>query len=88
VRSGVPTLAGPGFANFEDLVPPLRAAGLLQVVAAEDLARALAGALAAAPRRAAGAAALPEALRGTLGRTLALVSPHLPPPVSIPKATL
>lgn len=77
-RVGVPTLVGPGCANFDDLVPPLREAGFLQVVAGEDLGRALAGTLAAAPLRPTGPRPLPEALRGSLDRTLALVTPHLP----------
>jgi len=81
VRLGVPTLVGPGFANFEDLVPPLREAGLLQVVAPEDLGVALGGALAAAPRRSGGPVPLPEALGGTLDRTLDLLAPHLPGPI-------
>ncbi len=77
VRAGIPTLLGPGFANFEDLVPSLRGAGLLQVVEAPDLAPALLGALATAPLRSTGEAPLPEGLRGTLDRTLTLLEPHL-----------
>lgn len=77
VRAGVPALVGPGFANFEDLVPPLREAGLLQVVPAAGLHRALETALAAAPLRAEGPAPLPESLRGTLDRTLGWVEPYL-----------
>jgi 3-deoxy-D-manno-octulosonic-acid transferase len=77
VRAGVPALVGPGYANFEDLVPPLREADLLRVVAAPDLTPALVEALAAAPLRSRGPAALPEALRGTLDRTLGLVAPRL-----------
>ncbi|WP_341849954.1 3-deoxy-D-manno-octulosonic acid transferase [Geothrix campi] len=88
VRLGVPTLVGPGFANFEDLVPPLRDAGLLQVVAAQDLGGALADALtdalAASALRAKGVAPLPEALRGTLDRTLGLLAPHLAPLAVLP----
>jgi len=77
IRFGIPTLVGPGFANFEDLVPPLREAGLLRVVAAPDLGGALAEALAAAPLRSQGAAPLPAGLRGTLDRTLDLLAPYL-----------
>lgn len=77
VRAGVPALVGPGFANFEDLVPPLREAGLVQVVPAAGLGPALGAALAAAPLRSGGPAPLPEALRGTLDRTLGLVEPYL-----------
>jgi 3-deoxy-D-manno-octulosonic-acid transferase len=90
VRAGIPTLLGPGFANFEDLVPSLREAGLLQVVEAPDLASALQGALAAAPLRSTGEAPLPEGLRGTLDRTLTLLEPYLAAlvgtrPVPIPR---
>jgi len=77
VRAGVPTLVGPGFANFEDLVPPLRDVGLLRVVPGPDLARELAEALAAASLRPGGAGPVPEALRGTMDRTLCLLAPHL-----------
>jgi 3-deoxy-D-manno-octulosonic-acid transferase len=82
VRAGVPTLVGPGFANFEDLVPPLREAGRLQVVAEAELPRALAAALRTAPLRPASkGVALPEALSGALARTLDLLAPFLPPAV-------
>lgn len=84
VRAGVPALVGPGFANFEDLVPPLREAGLLQVVPAGGLGSALEAALAAAPLRSVGPASLPETLRGTLDRTLGLVEPYL---VALPTAS-
>lgn len=77
VRMGVPALVGPGFANFEDLVPPLRDAGLVQVVPAAALGPALAAALEAAPLRSGSQAPLPEALRGTLDRTWSLLAPHL-----------
>jgi 3-deoxy-D-manno-octulosonic-acid transferase len=81
-RLGVPVLLGPGFANFDDLVPPLREAGLLRVVAPAELGAVLGEALAAAPRRSRGPVPLPEALGGTLERTLALLTPHLPIPGS------
>ncbi|WP_243382937.1 3-deoxy-D-manno-octulosonic acid transferase [Geothrix alkalitolerans] len=77
VRVGVPALVGPGFSNFEDLVPPLREAGLLQVVPAAGLGVALDAVLAAAPLRSGGPAPLPEGLRGTLDRTMGLVEPYL-----------
>lgn len=62
VAWGLPTLLGPGYANFQDLVDPLLAAQLVQVVPAEDLAGAVAGALAGPLRPAAGGRAgrLPE----------------------------
>ncbi len=78
VRAGVPTLMGPGYANFEDLVPPLQAAGLLQVVALADLGGALATVLAQAPLRPRQPGLLPAALTGALDRTLNLVTPYLP----------
>lgn len=79
VQAGVPTLLGPGYANFEDLVPPLLAAGRLEVVPAEDLAGRLGAVLAAAPLRPTVAAPLPPALRGALDRTWGLLAPLLPP---------
>ena len=75
----MPTLLGPGYANFEDLVPPLLAAGRIEVVAAEALAGRLGEVLAAAPLRPPGAAPLPQALRGALDRTWSLLAPLLPP---------
>ena len=86
VRVGVPVLLGPGFANFEDLVPPLRDAGLLRVVEAPDLARALVEALASAPLRSSGQAPLPEALQGALDRTLGLLAPFLSLRAEVPAA--
>lgn len=78
VQAGVPTLLGPGFANFEDLVPPLLAAGRIEVVAAEALVGRLGEVLTAAPLRPRGAAPLPPALQGALERTWGLLAPHLP----------
>ncbi len=79
VRAGVPALLGPGFTNFDDLVPPLLEAGLLRVVPEETLAPALRAALAAAPLRSGmQGPLLPEPLTGALDRTLALLAPHLP----------
>ena len=75
----MPTLIGPGFANFADLVPPLRAAGRLQVVEAEDLECAVMTGLAGSPLRPVPADPLPESLTGALDRTWALITPHLPP---------
>lgn len=80
VRAGVPTLLGPGFANFEDLVPPLVEAGLAEVVEAGDLGARVVSVLASAPLRPAAPGALPEALRGALDRTWGLVAPWLPRP--------
>jgi 3-deoxy-D-manno-octulosonic-acid transferase len=84
VRAGVPALVGPGFANFGDLVPPLREAGLLRVVEAPDLARILTEILASAPLRPQGPLPLPESLRGTLDRTFGLLAPRLALPAEAP----
>lgn len=81
LRFGLPTLIGPGYRNFEDLVDPLRAANRVQVVGAEGLVAALEPLLAAGPLRPVEAPveALPEALRGTLEKTLELLKSVLPP---------
>jgi 3-deoxy-D-manno-octulosonic-acid transferase len=78
VRAGVPTALGPGFANFEDLVEPLQAAGRLDIIPADGLGAWVAGALASARLRPAGARALPESLTGALDRTWSLIAPRLP----------
>lgn len=79
VRAGVPTLLGPGFANFQDLVPPLVASGQVEPVAAGQLAERLRAVLGRASLRPGPPAALPEALAGALERTWNLIAPHLPP---------
>ncbi len=79
VRAGVPTLMGPGCANFEDLVPPLLEAGRLEVVAAAALAEQTRAALVKAPLRPGTTVPLPPALTGALDRTWSLIAPHLPP---------
>nr|WP_275976016.1 glycosyltransferase N-terminal domain-containing protein [Geothrix oryzisoli] len=86
VRAGVPAFVGPGFANFEDLVPPLRDAGLLRVVDASDLAQVTAEALASLPLRPQGPLPVPESLQGTLARTLGLLAPYLEAPAGVPAA--
>jgi 3-deoxy-D-manno-octulosonic-acid transferase len=78
VRAGVPTALGPGYANFEDLVQPLRSAGRLDVVPADGIGTWLLAALAKAPLRSAGTTALPESLTGAMERTWSLIAPHLP----------
>ena len=81
VRAGVPTLLGPGFDNFKDLVPSLVTEGGIRVVGETDLADAIRTALHGAPLRPVpGAGRLPEALSGALDRTLALLEAHLPSP--------
>ena len=78
VRAGIPTIIGPGFSNFEDLVPPLVAAGRLEVVEAEGLGARVLAALEAAPLRPGPSAPLPESLAGALDRTWTLIAPLLP----------
>jgi 3-deoxy-D-manno-octulosonic-acid transferase len=77
-RAGVPTLLGPGYANFEDLVPPLAEAGLVRVVSLAELRGELATVLAKAPLRPRQPSALPEPLTGALERTMNLITPYLP----------
>ena len=79
VRAGVPTLLGPGFANFQDLVPPLVASGQVEPVVAEQLAERLRAVLGRASLRPGPPVPLPEALTGALDRTWNLIAPHLPP---------
>ena len=79
VRWGVPTLIGPGYRNFEDLVHPLQQAGLVAMVEREALAGRTAQALAsAALRPEPRPVVLPEALRGALARTCAVLQDVLP----------
>ena len=84
-RFGLPVLVGPGYANFGDLVEPLRAAGRLRVVAPEALPSALGEALDAAPglrpAQLSPLPGLPEALRGALDRTEAVLKKVLPDPM-------
>ena len=83
VRWGLPTLLGPGFGNFEDLVRPLQAAGLVEVVAEPDLAARVAALLAVTARRPADSSQqvrYPECLQGALGKTLELLKNILPEP--------
>jgi 3-deoxy-D-manno-octulosonic-acid transferase len=81
VRWGLSTLIGPGFSNFEDLVKPLRAAGMLRIVAAKDLDAAIISLLEEAPLRPGPIPVeLPLALRGALARTCAILKDVLPAP--------
>ncbi|HET8714804.1 MAG TPA: hypothetical protein VFM16_03195, partial [Holophagaceae bacterium] len=81
-RFGMPVLLGPGFANFEDLVAPLLAAGAVEVVAEEALPGALDAALRRAPLRPGASPEQPPpalaSLLGALDRTWSLVEPLLP----------
>lgn len=82
VAWGVPTLLGPGYANFQDLVEPLLAAHLVQVVAPVELAQAVDGVLDGPLRPAAGGQTgrLPDSLAGALEKTWKLITTVLPPP--------
>jgi 3-deoxy-D-manno-octulosonic-acid transferase len=81
VRWGIPTLIGPGFRNFEDLVIPLREAGLVTIVDARALEGQVLSMLEQAPARPGAALIeLPMALRGALGRTCSILKDVLPQP--------
>jgi 3-deoxy-D-manno-octulosonic-acid transferase len=83
VSWGLPTLLGPGYDNFRDLVEPLLAARLVQVVPAEALGREVAAVLAKSPLRPAEAGVpvqLPDGLAGALEKTWELVSKIIPAP--------
>jgi len=80
-RWGLPTLLGPGFTNFEDLVLPLREAGRLCIVDAQALEAELLSLLGRTSLRPGEALVeLPPALRGALGRTCAILKDVLPAP--------
>jgi 3-deoxy-D-manno-octulosonic-acid transferase len=80
-RWGVPTLLGPGFENFQDLVAPLREAGRVRVVPEPALATEVLAALTAGPLRPASAGAvLPESLSGALEKTWELIRIIIPGP--------
>lgn len=83
VAWGLPTLLGPGYDNFQDLVAPLAAAGLVQIVSAQGLTDAVQAALAGAalrPGRAGGRVQLPDGLSGALEKTWEFVSKIIPAP--------
>jgi 3-deoxy-D-manno-octulosonic-acid transferase len=80
VRWGIPTLIGPGFQNFQDLVEPLRIADRLKVVESSELAAQIHATLVAAPLRGPGwdeISSLPEGLSGALEKTWCLMQPFL-----------
>ena len=81
VRWGLPTVLGPGFRNFEDLVHPLLDAGLLRIAEAPALRETVLSLLEQTPLRPGQALIeLPMALRGALGRTCAILKDVLPLP--------
>ena len=80
VRWGIPTLIGPGFRNFEDLVEPLRTACSLKVVEESELVAEIQAALESAPPRGPGwdgIPPLPGGLSGALEKTWSLLQPFL-----------
>lgn len=81
-RFGMPVLLGPGYANFEDLVAPLLAAGAVEVVPEPELPSALDAALRRAPLRPQASPEAPPpalaALLGAMDHTWTLVEPLLP----------
>ncbi len=82
LRFGVPTLIGPGFRNFEDLVQPLIGLSGLEVAAEEELFPQATRILAQAPIRGSGGPDPALAgLMGATGRALALLEPLLPAPI-------
>ncbi len=81
VRFGMPTLAGPGFENFKDVVDPLREAALLEIVDKDALKVRLNGLMDTLPLRpAAKKIDLPPSLKGTLERSCFLIKEFLPAP--------
>lgn len=80
VRWGIPTIIGPGFRNFEDLVGPLLAAGRLKVAEESGLVDEVETALESAPMRGPGwdgISSLPDGLSGALEKTWSLLQPFL-----------
>jgi 3-deoxy-D-manno-octulosonic-acid transferase len=81
VRWGLPTLLGPGFRNFEDLVAPLRGASRVEIVA-QDLVQVRTGEILAGMGDSrpgmGGSDQLPAELRGALGNSFNLIQVFLP----------
>jgi len=83
VRFGLPTLVGPGFANFADLVEPLQAAGLLEVVPSKELGARADQLLEDTPLRPAAigrTVSYPDGLAGALEKTVSFLTKYIPPP--------
>ncbi|HJW09872.1 MAG TPA: glycosyltransferase N-terminal domain-containing protein [Holophagaceae bacterium] len=79
LRLGVPTLIGPGYSNFEDLVAPLRTAGALGVVGLEALPDRCRTQLSGRPgRQERHPPQVLEGLMGALDRTWSLLQHLLP----------
>ncbi len=80
-RWGIPTIIGPGFRNFEDLVVPLREAGLVEIVDRPELEFKVHSRLEGTGLRPGRVLMdLPAALRGALSRTCSILKDVLPPP--------
>jgi 3-deoxy-D-manno-octulosonic-acid transferase len=79
---GVPTLIGPGFANFEDLVLPLLDAGCLEIADANKIAETALLLLQRFGAKGSGQSAIkiPRQLQGCLQRTWDCLEPFLPSP--------
>ena len=84
VNWGIPTIVGPGYKNFEDLVIPLLNAQLIQVVTVDRLVDAVVASLASAPLRSTFSTdkpvILPECLVGALDKSWKLIKDTLPMP--------
>jgi len=84
IRWGMPTIIGPGYKNFEDLVTPLLTSKLIQVVSSEDLAGAVIDSLYSTPLRPVVGSdrfvKLPECLTGALDKTWNIIKDTLPIP--------
>lgn len=83
VRWGLPTLVGPGYGNFADLVEPLLGAGLVEVVPSASLSGRLTERLLSAPLRPAALGkpvTYPEGLAGSLVKTTSFLKNCIPPP--------
>lgn len=83
VRWGVPTWIGPGFSNFADLVEPLAAAGLLNILDGAQIKNRLAAEFPRLPLRGPGiedaSARIPAVLAGALEKTWSGIQEFLPP---------
>ena len=83
IRWGIPTLVGPGYENFQDLVEPLQAIGVLQIIDKNELVNCLRDLLKTTPLRGHGperTPILPDGLTGSSEKTWRLIEPFLPTP--------
>lgn len=75
---GLPTLIGPSYTNFEDLVKPLMEAGCLDVVEETLLGENICRLLSQTDTTQGGQRKIPEGLQGCLQRTWEHLEPYLP----------